>query len=297
MTGDRIPLTRTGRGDGSVRPARDRTCPCSSAKRRSGHAPVSAFTLIELLVVISIIALLLAILLPALQRVRGQAKATVCQANLHQWGMLFATLAQSNEGKLRDRDSWDHCRTQQFAFYLDNFDFEAFCPMARRRINRGGAGGTFLAWYCQRHEWRTGSYGMNGYSPAYEVSDEWGQRPPQQAKRWSDTDHKGNSDIPVMLDCALWAGYPMFADAPPLILEEATANIQTTNDSMRHFCIPRHGGFINGLFMDWSVRKVGVKELWTLKWQPDFNVRGPWTTAGGVTGEQWPPWLRKYKDY
>ena len=62
-----------------------------------------AFTLIELLVVIAIIALLMAILLPTLQRIRSQAKATVCQANLHQWGLLFNTLAQSNEGQLRDR--------------------------------------------------------------------------------------------------------------------------------------------------------------------------------------------------
>ncbi|GAI11210.1 unnamed protein product, partial [marine sediment metagenome] len=62
----------------------------------------NGFTLIELLVVIAIIALLLAILMPALQRVKKQAKAVACQANLHQWGLLFATLAEGNEGRLRD---------------------------------------------------------------------------------------------------------------------------------------------------------------------------------------------------
>jgi len=50
-------------------------------------------------------------------------------------------------------------------------------------------------------------------------------------------------------------------------------------------CINRHDGFVNCLFMDWSVRKVGLKELWMLKWHREFNTANRWTKAGGVKPE------------
>ena len=57
------------------------------------------FTLIELLVVIAIIALLMAILLHTLQRVKNQAKATKCQAIQRQWGLAFSMYTSDNDGK------------------------------------------------------------------------------------------------------------------------------------------------------------------------------------------------------
>ena len=66
---------------------------------------------------------------------------------------------------------------------------------------------------------------------------------------------------------------------------------------MGNYCVNRHSGHVNGLFLDWSVRKVGLKELWTLKWYAEFNTAGEWTKAGGVKPEDWPKWMRRFKDY
>ncbi len=40
---------------------------------------------------------------------------------------------------------------------------------------------------------------------------------------------------------------------------------------MQKVCIDRHNAAINMLFMDFSVRKVGLKELWTLPWHREWS--------------------------
>jgi prepilin-type processing-associated H-X9-DG protein len=66
---------------------------------------------------------------------------------------------------------------------------------------------------------------------------------------------------------------------------------------MRRICIDRHDAFINMAFLDWSVRKVGLKELWTLKWHRAYPQAGAYTLAGGVQSTDWPEWMKKFKDY
>jgi len=206
--------------------------------------------------------------------------------------MLFATLGEGNEGRLRDRDAWDRCRTQQFAYYLDNFTFRGLLPgrHAQDQYDRRRQCGLGLV-LAPAIPTAPGSYGLNGWTPAYDGGEGTGPRPApaKSLEEHLQPEHQQRAG-PARLRPV--AGYPTHYDTPPLTQDEAATNpnVSLTN-SMRPFCIPRHGEFLHGVFMDWSVRKLGLKELWTLAWSPDFNVIGPWTRAGGVQPRRMAPWM------
>ncbi len=87
-----------------------RRTPQTSKVRRRG------FTLIEVLVVVAIIALLISILLPSLNRAREQSRAAVCLANLHQCGTGFGMYSQDDKGHLPMRGGYNYNikETQQY---------------------------------------------------------------------------------------------------------------------------------------------------------------------------------------
>ena len=66
----------------------------------NGRCQTGSFTLIELLVVISIIALLIAILLPALKLAREEARAAACGSNLRQAGIAIYAYVGDHDGRL-----------------------------------------------------------------------------------------------------------------------------------------------------------------------------------------------------
>ncbi len=66
-----------------------------------------AFTLIELLVVVAIIALLLSILMPALNAVKERGKRAVCMSNLKQLGLSYIMYAELYGGRFVPVEIWD----------------------------------------------------------------------------------------------------------------------------------------------------------------------------------------------
>jgi prepilin-type processing-associated H-X9-DG protein len=236
-----------------------------------------------LLIVISILVLLMAILLPTLSRVRKQAKAVVCQSRLRELGLLSAIYIREH----MDR-GLQLCPSAPTPLPGPPVPWgDAFHAFAM------GRGVASLAPPEKRRVGGYASYGWNGRS-------DYGYDEPHPRKErwWLTHDIKGAWRVPVLFDCAMYTAGLDHLDPPPEQPFTPPPNPATSSEyRVSPVCIQRHGEGINMLFLDWSVRKVGPKELWTLKWHRQFNTSGGWTKAGGVQAEDWPEWMRGFKDY
>ena len=236
----------------------------------------AGFTLIELLVVIAIIALLLAILMPALHQARRQAQNAVCQSNEHQWGRFFSLYLSENQGKFVGL-GYHKWMDVLDPFFRENPDI-CFCPTATLSRQEGGKG-SFVAW---EEQLRRSSYGTNYWirTAAYPLGPDY----PMEGW-WKSFDQKKSANIPVLMDAAWPSGLPIHSDPPPQF--EGQNSSYAEMQCMRFFAVNRHQGTVNSLFMDMSVRRVGLKKLWDLDWHRGWN---PNLDPPPV----WPDWMARF---
>ena len=279
-------------------------------------ALLTGFTLIELLVVVAIIALLMGILMPALQRVRKQSRTVACLTKLKQWALYFSMYTEDYDGYFMEGftgrpgpDDDNRWIRAMGTYYKWDSDLTC-CPEATKPwfLENGtptGLRGTFRgstsAWGYygpgtahERIGWlkpMRGSYGINGWcnNPRPEVNASG----TFQTNHWRTPNVKGAGYVPLFLDAQRYNFWPQHTEPPP----EFDGQVWEGNTNMSRVCLNRHKGFVNGIFLDFSARKIGLKELWTLKWHRKCSTAGPWTLAGGVQPSDWPEWLRPFKDY
>ena len=235
-----------------------------------------AFTLIELLVVVAIIALLMSILMPALSKVKNQTKAVICQSNLHQWAFVMKMYTDDNYGLFMQELGLS--RPNLRAYYKD--DRLLLCPMAVKSYEEG-ARPPFAAHYYYDG---LSSYGHNSW-----ICSEVAAALQTDDKMWKTINVRGGGFIPMIFDCAGFQNAsPWHVDEPPTYDGEFIEG--TSLNEMRYVCLNRHNEHVNMLFLDFAVRRVGLKELWELKWHRNWNPTNE-------PPPDWPEWMAHMRDY
>lgn len=244
------------------------------------------FSLVEMLVVIGIIALLIAILLPAINRVRAVAHATVCLARIQDLNASYRMYVNDNRNQsfssMEDITSLTWFELLQP--YTANLPTMLLCPQATDPGNMMGS--AFMAWGPMRsyasggkpnQDWvirgiYVGSYGINGWLLEPPI-----HQPPSIDGKTIQLPARDASNVPVMGDCIEAWAYPDSDDTAPYNLIQPIPYYSGIGPKpkgpkgwMAYYCIDRHFHAINIAFLDGHCERVNLEDLWKLRWNNSF---------------------------
>ncbi len=256
--------------------------------------PHRGFTLIELLVVIGIVALLLAILIPALASARAAGKRAACQSNLRQLGLAFYSYISDyrprkwalDDGYFYYSDGFHRSWQEKLVAYSGKRETLVQCPEAwdfKSNFSWGSSSSPWGPWILDGTKQFYSAYCYNNwvYFDGSPFNVETASVPNGIRKDafpylydMSATICEGR--IPLLADGVLFMSHPMPRDSVPAHLNIEGRRPSPANAwGMSLFCVARHGKSVNVVFLDTHVENVKLQKLWTLEWGKGWVAPNP----------------------